>query len=113
MNGRALDPAIERASTRNSARTSLRQLAEVHLRHHHLRVAGQHLAEVGRERVEVGEVGVGHPPAAAAEAAHGAVDGAPGRAPPEHEQLGVVDVAGDLDRRDVGGDAGDLGRPGA
>ena len=37
----------------------LHQLAEVHLRDQHLAVGAQDLAEVGRERVEVAQVGVG------------------------------------------------------
>ena len=37
----------------------LGELAEVHLGHEDLRVALQHLAQVGGERVEVDEVGLG------------------------------------------------------
>ena len=97
------------ASTRNSARTSLRQLAEVHLGHEHLRVA--------RASTSPRSAGNGFRctrcawatcrPAARTRRTASLI--APQvLAPAEHEQLGAVVVV-ELDRRDVVGDAGDLG----
>lgn len=36
------------------------QLSEVHPRQHHVRIPAKHLAGVGRQRVEVSQLGVGH-----------------------------------------------------
>ena len=73
-------------------------------------VTAQHLAEVGRERIEVDEMGVGHPVPAGPHPLHPGGDGAVGGAPADDQHLGAVLVV-DLGRRDVVGDAGDLGRP--
>src|SRR3546814_18791166 len=84
------------------------ELAEVHLGHEDPRVAGQDRSEVGRERVQVGQVGGGDPPAASPGPSRGTVDRAPGGAPAEHQHPCLVDVAPDLHRGDVVCDAGDL-----
>ena len=83
-------------------------LTEVELGHDDSRVPLQHLAEVRRQRVDVGEVDPGDLHARAACALHGGVDGRPRRAPTEHADVGVVDVADRNCGRDVVGDAGDL-----
>ena len=84
------------------------ELAGVELGHEHLREASHDVAEVARQRVEVGDVDPRHLAAVAATALHGGVDGGPRRAPPDDEQLGVV-VADDRQRRDVLGDGRHLG----
>ncbi len=73
-------------------------------------VPGQHVAQVGRQRVEVHEVHPGHLSTGSTAALHGGVDGGPGRAPADDAQLGVL-VALHLDGRDVGGHRRHLGRP--
>ena len=62
-----------------------------------LAVAAEHLAEVGRERVEVDEVGVGHLQAPGPHPADAGGDGPVGRAPAEHQHLGVAGLVVDLD----------------
>ena len=57
------------------------ELAQVDLRHQHLVVAPQHLAEVGRERVEVAQVGLGDLVPRLARAADRRPDRAVGRRP--------------------------------
>ena len=54
-------------------------------------------------------MGTGDLDAGSAAALHRGVDRGPRGPPSEHEDVGVV-VAGDLGRRDVGGDPVDLGR---
>ena len=85
----------------------LGQLAEVHLGDQHLRVATQHVAEVGGERVEVGEVGLDDLASAGPHPVHATADGAPGGPPADDEDLGVVDVAAQVRGRDVVGDPRD------
>ena len=62
-----------------------RAVAEVHLRHQHLVVAAQHVAEVGRERVEVAQVGLGDLDAVSAHEPAGRADRAVRGAPAEHQ----------------------------
>src|SRR5215203_5880322 len=81
------------------------ELAEVELGDDHPRVAPQDVAEVPGQRVQVGEVDLGHAVAAPAHPRGGAVDRPPRRAPTHDDQLGVVDVAGHLRLGDVVGDA--------
>ena len=64
----------------------------------HLVVAPQHLAEVGRERVEVAQVGVGDLDALAPRTRrHASPIGPYVRAPAEHQQLGVAGRVVDLE----------------
>ena len=83
------------------------ELAQVELGAQHLRVAGQDVAQVGGERVEVGEVRLGDALAGRPESTDPGGDGTPGRSPPDDEQLGAVLLV-ELHAGDVGRDAVDL-----
>src|SRR6185295_9142253 len=67
----------------------LRELAAVHLRHEYALVAVQDLAEVGRERVQVVQVGGRDGVAVRADAAGGGANRTETRAPAEHQDLGA------------------------
>ena len=66
------------------------QLAEVDLRDEHPAVAAQHRLGVGRERVEVAQVGVGDRPALRLQALDRGADRAVGRAPAEDQQVAAL-----------------------
>ena len=85
-----------------------RQLAEVHLGDDDVPVCGEDVAGVGRERVEVPQVGLGHREPLRAKGSRGGGDRSVGRAPPEHQHLGVAVGVLDLERVDGGGDPVDL-----
>ena len=91
-----------RASTRKSARTILDQLAQVGLGHEDLVVGAQDVAEVGREGVEVDEMGVGHRQPPGPHPAHAGGDGPVGRPPAEHEHGGAPDAVGVVDLEQAG-----------
>ncbi len=74
-----------------------------------MRIAPQHLAEVGRERVEVAQLRVGDLDALAPRPPAGLADRAVRAAPAEHQQLGVARRVVDLEIRH--GDAVDLRLP--
>ena len=87
-----------------------RELAEVHLGHHHRVVPLEDLAEVLGERVEVTQVDLRDVVPGLADAAAGRADRAVRRAPAEHEDLGLRrDGVVDLHRRQRVGDPVDLG----
>ena len=83
---------------------SMQQLAEVDLRDEHPAIAPEDVLGVGRERVEVAQVGVGDGPAVGRQALDRGADGAVGGAPAEDEQVAALGPE-DLERRDVVGDA--------
>ena len=86
-----------------------RQLAEVHLRAHHLRVTPQHLTQVRRERPQMAQMGVGHLDVVVPCTPAGLADRTVRAAPPDQQQLGV---AGRIVDFQIGnGDAVDLGLP--
>src|SRR5690349_9101996 len=84
------------------------QLAEVDLGDQHTLVAPQHLLGVRRERIEMSQMRVGHRAAVGLEAFDGRADRAVRRAPAEYQQVALRRPE-HLERRDVPGDAGDLG----
>ena len=75
------------------------ELAQVHLGDQHAPVAAQHVAEVGRQRVEVAQVRRGDLVAQLAHPAGTGADRPVGRAPAEHQQVGVAGRVVDLDVR--------------
>ena len=104
--GHALDLAHRLYVDQEPAAQQQGQLAEVHLRQHDLRVARQHLAEVGRERIEVPQLSVGDLDAVAAGTPARLTNGAVGRAPAQQQQFGVAGGVVHLEIRYL--DAGDL-----
>ena len=108
LNGRPWTLVSARASTRYLARRMLHSWPGVEFGHDHLAVAGEDLAEIGRQRIEVDEMDRRHLVAGTSAALDRGVDRCPRRAPADHQHVGI-DVAAHVDRRDVGGDRGDLG----
>ena len=90
-----------------------RELAEVHLRHQHLVVALEDLAEVLRERVEVAQVRLRDVVARLADPAYAGADRAVRRSPADHQHLGGARGVVDLERRQRVGDPVHLGLAGA
>ena len=88
-----------------------RQLAEVHLRHDHPVVGAQDVPQVGRERVQVAQVGLRDPAAGLAHPADGGGDRPVRRAPAEDQHPGAAGVV-DHQVGHVADDAFDLGLPG-
>src|SRR5215213_1048821 len=70
-----------------------RQLTQVHLRNDHTIVAMQDVTEVGRERVQVPQVGVGDQPTGFPYPTRGGDDRPVGGTPAEHQDAGVPSVA--------------------
>ena len=110
LNGSPRTDVCDWTSTRKRRAQQHRQLAEVHLGHDDVPVCGEHLAGVGRERVEVPQVGLGHREPLRPKGSRGGRDRSVGRAPPEHQHLGVAVGVVDLERVDGGRDPVDLRR---
>ena len=66
------------------------ELAQVHLGHQHPLVALQHVAEVGRERVQVDQVGLVDLETPGPDPLHAGGDGPVGGAPADDQDLGAV-----------------------
>jgi hypothetical protein len=77
-----------------------RELARVELRQEHLVERREHLAEIGRERVQVAQVDRRHREPVGARRLDRRRDRAVRAAPADHEQVAAV-VAGHLDRRQL------------
>ena len=86
----------------------LAELAQVHLGHEHLAVVAEDVAQIGREGVQVAQMGMGCLHATGPHPLHTGRHGGIRRAPTHQQQLRVARRVVDLERRDVSRDAGDL-----